>query len=332
MRRLALAIVLAGAAGTLGLLHWLVRDDRYADFVEPVFVDIPHGTSSWSIGEKLSAAGVVRNPWLFQLARLTKPGKPAQAGEYRFAEAAAPAEVVARLAAGDVFLIEVRVPEGSNVFDIAAAVERAGLGTAEAFLAQARSPDLIHDLAPDAPSLEGYLFPATYRFRRNVPLSDVCRAMTAQFRRVWRELDAPSGDPNASVTLASMVEKEAALAEERPRIAGVYAARLRIGMKLDCDPTVVYGSLVEGRWKGVIHRSELESKNRYNTYQHAGLPPGPIANPGRDALRAALHPSVTDELYFVATPGGGGAHTFSRDIDAHEKAVASYRRGQHKRK
>ena len=191
---------------------------------------------------------------------------------------------------------------------------------------------MIHDLAPSAPSLEGYLFPATYRFRRNVPLSDVCRAMTAQFRRVWRELDPPSGDPNASVTLASMVEKEAVLAEERPRIAGVYATRLRIGMKLDCDPTVVYASLVEGRWMGVIHRSELESKDRYNTYQHAGLPPGPIANPGRDALRAALHPLVTDELYFVATPGGGGAHTFSKDIDAHEKAVASYRRGQRKRK
>jgi len=332
VKRLGVVVLLAGVAGTLGLLHWLVRHDRYADFTETVFVDIPHGTSSWSIGEKLTEAGVVRNPWLFQLARLTRPGKPAQAGEYRFAEAATPAEVFARLAAGDVFLIEVRVPEGSNVFDIAAAVERAGLGTAKAFLAEARSPELIRDLAPEAPSLEGYLFPATYRFRRNVPPSDVCRAMTAQFRRVWHELDPKGGDPNRTVTLASMVEKEAVLAAERPRIAGVYGARLRIGMKLDCDPTVVYASLLEGRWKGVIHRSELESKNRYNTYQNAGLPPGPIANPGRDSLRAALHPLETDELYFVAAPGGGGAHTFSKDIDAHEKAVASYRRGHHKRK
>lgn len=332
MKRLGVLILLAGVAGTLGLLDWMVRHDHYADFTEPVFVNLPHGTSSWSIGEKLSEAGVVRNPWLYQLARLTKPGKPAQAGEYRFAEAATPAEVVARLAAGDVFLIEVRVPEGSNVFDIAATVEHAGLGTARAFLAEARSTELIRDIAPDAPSLEGYLFPATYRFRRNAPLSDVCRAMTAQFRRVWREVNPRGGDPNRSVTLASMVEKEAVLAGERARIAGVYAARLRIGMKLDCDPTVVYASLLEGHWTGVIHRSELESKNRYNTYQHAGLPPGPIANPGRESLRAALDPLETDELYFVAAPGGSGAHTFSKDIDAHEKAVASYRRGQRKRK
>jgi len=332
VKRLVVFALLACLAGTLGLLHWMVRVDRYADFSEPVFVDIPYGTSSWSIGVKLAEAGVVRNPWLFQLARLTRPGKHAQAGEYRFAEPASPAEVFARLAAGDMYLIEVLVPEGSNVFDIAATVERAGLGTARAFLKEARSPELIRDLAPDAPSLEGYLFPATYRFRRNVPLSDVCRAMTMQFRRVWRELQPASGDPNRTVTLASMVEKEAVLAQERPRIAGVYAARLRIGMKLDCDPTVVYASLLEGRWTGVIYRSELESKNRYNTYQHAGLPPGPIANPGRESLQAALHPIETDELYFVAAPGGGGAHTFSKDIDAHEKAVASYRRGQRKRK
>ena len=331
MKRLVF-VVLAAACGVLGLLHWQVRVEKYGEFSEPVFIDIPYGTSSWAIGEKLTEAGVVRSPWLYQLARLTKPGKRAQAGEYRFAEAATPAQVFARLAAGDVYLIEVLVPEGSNVFDIAATVERAGLGTAKAFLKEARSPELIRGLAPDAPSLEGYLFPATYRFRRNVQLSDVCRAMTMQFRRVWRELQPAGGDPNRAVTLASMVEKEAVLAEERRRIAGVYAARLRIGMKLDCDPTVVYASLIEGRWKGAIHRSELESKNRYNTYQHAGLPPGPIANPGRESLQAALHPTETDELYFVAVPGGSGAHTFSRDIDAHEKAVASYRRGQHKRK
>ena len=125
MKRLGALILLVGAAGTLGLLDWMVRHDRYADFNEPVFVNIPHGTSSWHIGEQLTEAGVVRNPWLFQLARLAKRGKPAQAGEYRFDEAATPAEVYGRLAAGDVFLIEVRVPEGSNVFDIAEAVEHA---------------------------------------------------------------------------------------------------------------------------------------------------------------------------------------------------------------
>ena len=331
MKRLAF-VVLACAFGVMGLLHWKVRVEKYGEFSEPVFVDIPYGTSSWAIGEKLSDAGVVSNPWLFQLARLTRPGRHAQAGEYRFTDPATPAQVFARMVAGDVYLIELRVPEGSNVFDIAALVEHAGLGSAKALLKEARSPAMIRDLAPYAPSLEGYLFPATYRFRRNVPLEDVCRAMTMQFRKVWRELQPQGADPNRTATLASMVEKEAALADERARIAGVYAARLRIGMKLDCDPTVVYASLLDGKWTGAIHRSELDSKNRYNTYQHAGLPPGPIANPGREALRAALHPLETDELYFVASPGGGGAHIFSKDIDAHEKAVASYRRGHHKRK
>jgi len=332
VRRLVALVVLAGAFGVLGLLHWMVRVEKYGEFSEPVFVDIPHGMSSWAIGEKLTGAGVVRNPWLFQLARLTRPSRRAQAGEYLFTGPATPAQVFARMAAGDVYMLEVRVPEGSNVYDIAALVEHAGLGTARTFLHQARSPALIRDLAPDAPSLEGYLFPATYRFRRNTPVADVCRAMTTQFRKVWRELKPQGADANRTVTLASMVEKETALTDERARIAGVYAERLRIGMKLDCDPTVVYAAMLDGKWMGAIRRADLQNKNRYNTYLHPGLPPGPIANPGRDALRAALHPHETGDLYFVAAPGGGGAHIFSKDIDSHEKAVASYRRGQRRRR
>ena len=331
MKRFFFLVVLCALAGTLALLHWLVRNDAYGNFPEPVFVDIPRGTSSWRIGKELAGAGVLRNPLLYQFSRLTRLGSGAKAGEYQFTQAATPAQVFARLAAGDVFHIDVAVPEGSTMFDIASLVERAGIGTAAAFLREARSPGLIRDLAPSAPSLEGYLFPATYRFGRKSTVSEVCQAMTAQFRRVHAELGM-HGDPGRVVTLASMVEKEARIPDERPRIAGVYAARLRKGMKLDCDPTVMYAAQLEGDWSGVIRHTDLASTNRYNTYRNPGLPPGPIANPGRDSLRAAMHPLETDDLYFVAEPGATGAHVFSKDLADHDKAVSSYRRDHRRRK
>ena len=331
MKRLSSLLLLSLLAGTLGLLHWLVRNDVYGDFPEPVFVDIPRGTSSWSIGERLAKAGVLRNPLLYQFSRVTRLGAGAKAGEYRFTQAATPAQVFARLAAGDTFHIDVIVPEGSTMFDIANSVERAGIGTAAEFLREAQSPELIRDISPSAESLEGYLFPASYRFARKTTVADVCRAMTAQFRRVRAEL-AMEGDPNKTVTLASMVEREAKLPDERPRIAGVYAARLRQGMKLDCDPTVIYSALLEDRWTGTIRHSDLNRSNRYNTYTNPGLPPGPISNPGRDSLLAALHPLDTKDLFFVAAPGATGAHVFSKDLATHDKAVSSYRRDQRRRK
>jgi UPF0755 protein len=330
VKRFFALLLLAALAGTLGLLHWLVRNDAYGDFPEPVFVNIPRGTSSWAVGAALTKAGVIRNPLLYQFSRLTRLGKGAQAGEYQFTHAATPAQVFARLASGDIFHIDLVVPEGSTMFDIANLVERAGIGTAAAFLREARSPALISDLAPSAPSLEGYLFPATYRFGRGSTAGDICRAMTAHFRRVLAELGM-SGDPTRTVTLASMVEKEAMLSAERPRIAGVYMARLRQGMKLDCDPTVIYAAQLEGRWSGVIRHTDLTSHNRYNTYTNPGLPPGPIANPGRDSLRAALQPLETGDLYFVAEPGATGAHVFSKDLATHDKAVSSYRRDHRRR-
>jgi UPF0755 protein len=320
---LGLVAILAGAI-------LLVRFDRYGRFDAPVYVDIPRGTGSRAVGEKLARAGVIRFPLLYQAARVLGRGRGAQAGEYRFDHAATPAEVFHRLSNGDIYVIEVRVPEGATMFDIAAEVERAGLATAAAFLREARSPALIRDLAPAAPSLEGFLFPATYRFNRHARPHDICRAMTERFRQVWRELGAPA-DVIGTVTLASIVEKEAVLASERPRIAGVYATRRRIGMKLDCDPTVIYAAQLDHRWTGAIRREDLASDNPYNTYRHTGLPPGPIANPGRDSLQAALHPDLTGDLYFVAAPGATGAHVFSKDLATHGKAVASYRRDQRRR-
>lgn len=313
MRRLLvlfLSLVLLAAAA----LHYLVRVERYAAFSEPVFVDIPRGTSMLEIGRQLEAQGVIRHAALFLAARLPNPRAYPQAGEYRFSEPATAHEVYLRIARGEVYLVEMVVPEGADAFDLAAIVARAGFASEQEFL-------------PLALRHEGFLFPSTYRFPRRTTAAEVVAAMRRQFDIVWKEIGG--GQPaHEAVTLASLVEKEAVLASERERIAGVFANRLRLGMKLQCDPTVVYAARLAGAWRGVIYRSDLDRAHPYNTYHAAGLPPGPIANPGRASLEAALAPLETEDLYFVAAPGGGGAHVFSKDYDAHERAVSSYRRDQ----
>ena len=307
MKRFLLAAGLMGAA-VVGMVHM----DRYKGFTQPAFVEIPRGTSSLEIGKRLALAGVIRHWSLFPLARMLRPAAGPQAGEYRFADAATPAEVLSRMARGDVYYVEIVVPEGADVFDIGEEVERLGLAKAEEFVAEA---------AED----EGYLFPSKYEFKRAVTPGQIRRAMRAQFDKVWRKI-AKGAPSRETVILASLVEKEAVLESERARIAGVYANRLKIGMKLDADPTVAYAARLDGRWRGTIYKSDLESRNRYNTYVHPGLPPGPIANPGEASLRAALRPEDTKAIYFVAAPDGRGTHVFSETIAAHEKAVAAYRR------
>ncbi len=278
----------------------------------------------------LAAAGVVRSRWDFLLARVMERDRVLQAGEYRFDRAASPVDVFDRIARGDVFYYSLVAPEGRNMFDIAEIAGALGLFSADEFLAAARNPAAIRDLDPAAPSLEGYLFPDSYRLSRHATPDAVCRLMTGKFRAAWRDLTAgrPDANPHQVVTLASLVEREAKLPAERPLIAAVFANRLRIGMKLDCDPTTIYAAMLEHRYRGTIYRSDLESDNAYNTYRHAGLPPGPIANPGLDSLRAALHPAQSDALYFVAKPDGSGAHDFSNTLEAHEAATERYRRGR----
>ena len=303
----------------------------YAGFRGEAFVDIPRGAGTRAIARLLAQAGAVRFESQFLAARLLRPRAALQAGEYRFTRAASAWEVYSRIARGDVFYYELPVPEGRNMFDIAQSVEDLGLMTAEQFLKAARDPAPVRDLAPEAATLEGYLFPSTYRVTRLMSARDICRQMVEQFRRAWKELGSPAG-VHRLVTLASLVEKETAVAAERPLVASVYRNRLEKGMKLDCDPTTIYAALLEKRYRGAIFQSDLASRNAYNTYQHAGLPPGPIANPGKDSLQAALQPAETKFLYFVARANGGGAHQFSADSDSHVRAVAQYRRGVHKAK
>ena len=323
VRMAAVLFLLAMAAGVYGL-HRLRQP--YQGFEGATFVDLPRGLSTIAIGGRLEAAGVLRSRWEYVAARLARRSRAPKAGEYRFDHPATPMEVFDRIARGDAFRYALLIPEGKNIFDIGAAAEQVGLFPAARFVKAASNPALVRDLDPKASGLEGYLFPDTYKLSRHTAPEDLCRLMTARFREVWRGLGTAAG-PHDVVTLASLVEKEGKLNEERPMIAAVFLNRLRIGMKLDCDPTTVYAAVLDGRYGGVIHRSDLDSPNPYNTYQHAGLPPGPIASPGLGSLHAALHPAHTGALYFVLHPDGSGSHEFSKDIAAHRKAVESYRRG-----
>lgn len=325
LRRLGcLALMVAIVAGAIAFRAFL----PYRGFRGDAFVDFPRGTTSQNMAARLAAAGVVRSKWDFLLVRIFEPGRKLQAGEYRFSTGATPFEVFDRIARGDVFYFTLVAPEGQNMFDVAQSAAALGLFTAQAFLDAARNPAMIRDLDPQAPTLEGYLFPNTYKLSRHATPEAACRMMTAKFREVWRSLNPGTANVHDTVTLASMVEREAKLPQERPLIAAVFANRLRIGMKLDCDPTTIYAALLENRYRGTIYRSDLDSANPYNTYQHSGLPPGPIANPGMDSLRAALNPAKSDALYFVAKPDGSGAHEFSNSLEQHNAATERYRRGQ----
>jgi len=217
------------------------------------------------------------------------------------------------------------------MFDIAAVLKNSDTVKSEDFLKTAADPESIRDLDPLAPNLEGFLFPSTYRVTHRTTAKQLCRAMTAEFRKQWTAVNGngSNADLHRTLTLASLVEKETAVPGERPLVAAVFTNRLRAGIPLQCDPTTVYAALLENRYRGVIHRSDLASANPYNTYAHPGLPPGPIANPGLTAIRAALKPAEVDYLYFVANPGGQGSHHFSSSLAEHEKAVLAFRQGSH---
>jgi len=336
-----LLVVLAAAAAA-----WLIL--LPAGPRKETFVEIAPGSSSNQIAAQLEHAGIVRSRYAFDLFRLWKRGS-LKAGEYRFDHSATVSEVYARIARGDVYTIAVTIPEGANRFEIAAKVAQAGFVnvTGENFLAATvNQTPLIADLDPRAAtqgrSLEGYLFPDTYRFPRKVTPAQIVATMVRRFRAVASQIGLTSANNssprNASqpdfvhsvVTLASLVERETALNSERPLVASVLANRLAKNMPLMTDPAVIYGLEVQGKWRGAIYQSDLSSDQKdtpYNTYRHAGLPPGPICNPGLPSLSAALHPTATDFLYFVAAGADPqGKSRFAATLDQHNKNVASYRK------
>lgn len=293
-------------------------------------VTIAPGSSTLAIGRKLEAADVVRSRYGFDLLRVLWRRK-LQAGVYRFDHPAPALEVYARIAHGDVATVTVAVPEGSNLFDIATRVEHAGLGTRDQFMAAAVSQvSLIADLDPHAASLEGYLFPDTYKFPPNATDAQMVATMVHRFRGVAAQLGLRQ-NLHHIVTLASLVERETAVDAERPLVASVLDNRLAKNMPLSTDPAVIYGLELAGKWRGSIYASDLTRDTPYNTYLHAGLPPGPVANPGIPSLRAAMDPAKTNYLYFVAAGTDAQGHSlFAETLEEHNRNVAEYRLAQKK--
>ena len=293
-----------------------------------VYVDIPHGASQRTIARMLSENGVVRSRVAFEALCRSRKGRTLEAGEYFFDHPVTSFEVFDSLANGRVYVKELVVPEGFTMFDIADLAASEGFLGRDEFLAAARDASSIRDIAPEAPSLEGFLFPATYEFPRHLTGKEMTAAMVKRFKQVWSALPpAPWSAPHKSVqdvvTLASLVERETPRPEERPHVAGVFTTRLRIGQPLQCDPTVVYALTLAGKYNGKLDGEGLRFDSPYNTYRVRGLPPGPIANPGEASLQAALAPSPTDDLYFVANTEGG--HFFSKTLEEHNQNVSRYR-------
>jgi len=290
------------------------------------FVEIPQGTPTGKIAALLQQSGVIRSRFAFDLLHKVEGGT-LKAGEYSFDHPAQMAEVYQRLERGDIYTISVTFPEGSNLFDIAQRLQNAGFGPKAKFLAAARANvPLIADLDPRAPSLEGYLFPDTYRFSRHATPTEIQKDMIHRFRQVAKELGLHNDD-HRIVTLASLIERETPIPSERPLVASVFINRLAKRIPLMTDPSVIYAALLKGDYRGTIYESDLQSNSAYNTYKHAGLPPGPICSPGAGSLKAAMHPAQTDYLYFVAASANpSGKSRFSATLAQHEHDVAAYRK------
>jgi UPF0755 protein len=285
-------------------------------------VDIPTGTSAPGIGERLVAAGVVRDELTFRALWLSRPRQALIGNTVRSADDGPRGH--RKIARGDVHVVPITFREGLTVAETAEVFASSGFGPAEAFLAAAKNGALVRDLDAEATDLEGYLFPDTYMLPRKTTAERLVERMVAQFRQVVTEdLRAEAKARGLSVrqlvTLASLVEKETAKADERPTVAAVYRNRLRIGMGLQCDPTVIFALQRAGKYTGNLRKVDLQFDSPYNTYRYAGLPPGPIAAPGKASLEAAARPAAVDYLYFVSR--NDGCNEFAH-LGSHNRTAA----------
>jgi UPF0755 protein len=338
MRHLAiffLILLLAAAGFGVWFQHELAAP--YKSYAQPkLLVDVPRGMSRREIAALLDRNGVVRNAFVFELYSRWHGRKELEAGEYLFDRPMTPREVFAMIAGGHIYVHTVKVPEGWTGIEIADELEREGLCRREEFLKAANDPSSMNDLAPDAPSLEGFLFPATYQFTKHTSAAEIAAAMVRRFRVEWASLPGIGHDTDGKitglppgmtveqvVTLASLVERETPRADERPIVAGVFMNRLDRRLPLQCDPTVQYALALEGRPTKILSGADLSFDSPYNTYRHTGLPPGPIGNPGEASLRASLRPLLVPYFYFVADAEGG--HRFSRTLAEHNRNVVRYR-------
>ncbi len=329
---LAVFLLLVLAAAGAGVYLWYGIQKPYQAFgSEGVFVTIPHGSSSRATARILEKNGVIRSAIAFEVYARRHPKRTLEAGEYFFDHVASGKDVFWKLAHGEVYVLPFTVREGETMFDIARELEAAKFLPADDFLRVVKDTSGIKDLAPYAKTLEGFLFPATYQLPRHPVATELTAKMVQKFREQWRTISASDPAPAnaarptlATVTLASLVERETPKPDERPLVAGVFENRLRKGMPLQCDPTVIYALEQVGKYNGTLTGKDLHYDSAYNTYEHGGLPPGPIGNPGEVALRAALTPAQTDYLYFVANTQGG--HFFGATLVEHNKNVNRYHR------
>ena len=329
MKRLHLLLAVAVVVPVLliGIAYAVFRAQTAppSDSDEKIVIDIAKGTGLRALAAKLQAEGVIKNDKAFMLlARWHDQAKRIKAGEYLMPKNADAEKILAQLVAGEVIRHQVTIPEGRNLFEVAKILSDAGFGDVEALTALMTDKKFVKGLGVPGKNLEGYMFPDTYSFLKGDTARQLLTRMVKEFFRVFAEVKAdktPGGLSDRQVViLASICEEEARMRTEMPMIARVYLNRLRKGMLLQADPTVVYGLLVFDR---PLRLSDLKKPNRYNTYLNKGLPPGPISNPGRDALFAVFHPAKSNALYFVAQ--GDGSHYFSDTYEEHQQAVARWR-------
>ena len=324
-----LALVGGGAAAFLARALYDRADQAYRGYPgDEVFVDVAPGTSTLEIGRELVRAGVVEDNQVFRVG-MWRSGRERslQAGEYRFAGPMSVLEVIDALARGQVYLRTVTFPEGLTRWEMADVFGQSSFGTAEEFLAASERVELVRALDREASDLEGYLFPETYALPRDATADDLVEAMVAQFERVFDdELRDLAAERDLTVrevgTLASLIQRETGLDEERPIVSAVYNNRLERRMPLQCDPTVIYALMLDGLYAGNLTRENLRYDSPYNTYVYAGLPPGPISAPGAADLRASLRPSDDTFLYFVSR--NDGSHVFANTLREHNGNVREW--------
>ena len=340
IKKAIILLVIAVLAVIGGGGYWLNREVRrpHARAAAQNIITIEPRASTGVIVARLRQEGILAREWPALLwMKLVERNKKFKAGDYEFKSPISPLEVITKLARGEVALRRFTIPEGYNQFDIAQILaalpdlKQPAPEQPQDLLELFKNTKLIEDLDPRAKTLEGYLFPDTYEYTPTTTRAQLVELMVRRFRKVYtpemQQRAAQSGMTTREVvTFASLIEKEAKVDSERERISSVYHHRLERRMALACDPTVIYAALITGHYRGKIYQSDLDRDSPYNTYKHAGLPPGPIASPGRRSLQAALNPAPTDDLYFVVDVSrNDGSHKFSANPADHSRAVAALR-------
>ena len=327
---IVVAVVLLAIGSAVAVNELVTRlETPYQDYADgEVFLDVEPGDTTRAIAERLAVAGVVRDERIFRLA-VWRSGldRELQAGEYYFDRPLSAMEVADKIAQGHVYLRSITFPEGLTIEEMARVFETQAFGSSDAFIRAAQRVELIAELDAEASTLEGYLFPETYALPRDATAEDLVNAMVAQFRQAFsNELQRSTAGQEMTVrevvTLASLIQKETGSIDELDLVSAVYNNRLRIGMPLQCDPTVIYALQLDGLYDGNLTRANLQHDSPYNTYRYPGLPPGPIASPGLAVLEASLAPADVSYLYFVSR--NDGSHEFANTLRQHNRNVQRY--------